>query len=78
MKKLVLLGLVLVAGCASIAGTGSIVINRPGNMVTFTSSRQAKMTWKEGNKEYIYDSQAPSLLQRIMSAVTLGAMGAGK
>lgn len=67
---------VLLCGCASVQGTASIRKTETG--VEFESSRPSKMTMKEGEVEYTYDSQAPSLLSRIMSAVTLGVVGAGR
>ena len=69
----ILMGLM---GCSSVNGTALIRKTKTG--VKFESSRPAKMTMKEGDNEYTYDSQAPSLLSRIMSAVTLGVVGAGR
>lgn len=69
----ILMGLM---GCASVKGTALIKKTEKG--VEFEASRPVKMTMKEGESEYTYDSQAPSLLSRIMSAVTLGVVGAGR
>lgn len=77
-KSKLLLCLLLVGfmGCASLRKIGSTAtIVTTDNSVTFTASRPTKMTMKDGEKEYTFDSQTPSLLSRIMSAVTLGAVG---
>lgn len=75
MKKLAILILALmVSGCASLASVGSVQETYKG--VEFKTDRPAKMTYKKDGAEYTYDSQAPSLLSKIMGALALGAIGA--
>ena len=63
-------------GCASVQGTATITKTDKG--VKFTASRPTKMSMKNDDGEYHFDSQTPSLLSRIMSTITLGAMGTRK
>ena len=59
--------------CATLKSTGTITKTPDG--VEFVTDRPAKMTMEKEGETYTYDSQTPSLLSRIMSAVTLGVVG---
>ena len=74
MKKLILCGLMILSltGCATVKGTGVITVVDDG--VEFTSSKPAKMTMKQGDTEYTYDSQSEGLISKIISMLTLGAV----
>ena len=74
----------MLGGCAglketskdSFKGVSSIIPKGEG--VEFKAPRSVKMTMTkdaDGKIEYTFDSQAPSLLSRILSAATLGAVG---
>lgn len=77
MKIYIILLSVLLMGCASLHGTASITETDDG--VKFEASRPTKMTMKDGEKEYTFDSQSQSLLSRVMSALALGGgVGAGR
>lgn len=78
MNKLTLVFLIVLTagGCAALPGTASI--ERTVNGVKFDASRPTEMSLKDGDIEYHFNSQSPSLLSRIMSAVTLGAIGTRK
>ena len=78
MKKLFLIISLLIIcmsniSCATLKSTGTIT--KTSNGVEFVTDRPAKMTMEKEGETYTYDSQTPSLLSRIMSAVTLGVVG---
>ena len=75
MKKLLIIILFFMSSisCATLKSTGTIT--KTSNGVKFETDRPAKMTMEKDGETYTYDSQTPSLLSRIMSAVTLGVVG---
>lgn len=81
MKKEILCGLMILSltGCATtkeagkiVKGTSRIVVVTDG--VIFTSSKPVKMTMKDGDTEYTYDSQKEGWLSRLMGAFAFGAV----
>jgi len=76
IKFSIILPLIFLTGCSSFDGTAHILTHKDG--VMFTASRPTKMTMIKDGVTYTYDSQAPSLLSRILSAMTLGAVGGRK
>lgn len=73
MKYLILILVILLSGCASLNGTAKITETAKG--VEFETSRPAKMTMEKDGATYTYDSQAPSIMSKIMGALTLGVVG---
>ena len=72
MKYLMLL--IFLTGCATLNNTATIKKTETG--VKFETSRPASMTMEEDGKKYTYDSKAESLISKIVSILTLGAIGA--
>ncbi len=79
-----LLLVLLLTGCASTTPlantTSTITITQEDNkeIIDFNHSDKEKMTFKRGDMEATYSSETQSLMSRIMSALTLGVMGAKK
>lgn len=77
MKKLILvLAVVILAGCSTIDNKSSIVQTTTG--VEFDANHMVEMSMEKDGIKYHYNSQSPSLLSRIMSAITLGAVSTSR
>ena len=74
--SILLIGILLITGCATLQGTGSIKeIKDRFNVttgVTFDTNRQSEMSYKTVDVEYKYSSQQPTIMSQIVSVLTLG------
>ena len=87
MKKLILCGLMILSltGCATVKGTGGAVSDQvigkvAGEIIVvetgvqFKMKKPGKMSMKDGDKEYTFDSQKEGWLSRLMGAFAFGAV----
>lgn len=77
-----LFSLLFSGGCASlrnaspVSNTSSILEIENG--VEFTANKPQKMTYKKGDAEYTFDSQAESWISKILSVLSIGWLGTKK
>ena len=75
MKKLLILPLICLMGCASINGVATIKEIKGG--VEFNAKKEATMSMEKADgTKYNYTSQSESLLSKIVSVLSLGIVGA--
>ena len=73
MRCLVILFCLVNISCATLNNTATIKETEKG--VVFKTNQSVSMSMEKDGKKYTYDSKAESLMSKIVSILTLGAIG---